>query len=67
MSTNDFDRHFAPLLATFAPPSSEVHRITEVQRIAADIEYNRRKNSGELLRRDIDRDLQAQRDSGALE
>jgi len=58
MSTTDFDQHFSPLLATFAPPQSEVHRI------AADVERNRMKNSGELLRRDIDRDLQAQRDAG---
>ncbi|MDO9252591.1 MAG: hypothetical protein Q7U48_13710 [Hydrogenophaga sp.] len=50
------DPVMAAALAPFAPPGSEVHRI------AADLEYMRLKDSGELRRRDDQRalDLQTQ-------
>lgn len=55
MSTSDFDRQFAPLLRP-ATPEHPLRVVTmEEQRIAADLAYNRLKNSGEMLRRDIDR------------
>ncbi len=45
----------------------KVNRMSmEEQRIAADLAYNRRKNSGQLLRSDIDRCIQADRDAGVL-
>jgi hypothetical protein len=46
---------FAQALAPWAPPQSEVHQVTEQQRIADDLAYNEMKNSGELLRSEIKR------------
>jgi hypothetical protein len=43
------DPIFAVLLAPWAPPDSEV------QRIAADLRLQAMKDSGEMLRREIDR------------
>lgn len=54
-------------LAPWAPHNSEVHQIAEEQRIAADLAYDRMKNSGELLRREIDRAHMAEIQVGAHE
>jgi hypothetical protein len=43
------DPLIAQALAPFAPPDSEVHRI------AADLRLQAMKDSGEMLRREIDR------------
>lgn len=46
---------FAQALRPWAPPGSSVHEDDEQARIAADLARNAAKNSGALLRAEVDR------------
>lgn len=57
----------AAALAPFAPAGSSVHEDAqheEARRLAADRQLNAMKNSGELLRMEIDRAHRAELDAG---